>query len=197
VSSELVNQLPESTVPIAEVLGDLLLRSPVEEHGTERLVAAVIRMRRPGEELPVRGAVHNGCSLGVSVVSQRRAEGQANRDRHGIEGDRREIAGEPRPRPATRLHLGLAQRRDERGERTDNGRDDPPGNPASTSENVSRFPLRGNRRLAELKPGQSLVGLEPNAVGTVVAVVPIAANAVRVIYTTPDGTLKDRLGVVA
>jgi hypothetical protein len=26
-----------------------------------------------------------------------------------------------------------------------------------------------------------------------VAVVPIAANAVRVIYTTPDGTLKDRL----
>src|SRR4051795_11408529 len=47
--------------------------------------------------------------------------------------------------------------------------------------------------LAELKPGQSLVGLEPNAVATVVAVVPIAANAVRVIYTTPDGTLKDRL----
>src|SRR5205814_2274390 len=48
-------------------------------------------------------------------------------------------------------------------------------------------------RLAELKPGQSLVGLEPNVVATVVAVVPIAANAVRVSYTTPDGTLKDRL----
>src|SRR3954471_19607259 len=47
--------------------------------------------------------------------------------------------------------------------------------------------------LAELKPSQSLVGLEPNAVATVVAVVPIAAGAVRVIYTTPDGTLKDRL----
>ena len=47
--------------------------------------------------------------------------------------------------------------------------------------------------LAELKPGQSLVGLEPNAVATVVAVVPIAADAIRVIYTTPDGTLKDRL----
>jgi hypothetical protein len=46
--------------------------------------------------------------------------------------------------------------------------------------------------LVERKPGQSLVGLEPNAVATVVAVVPIAANAVRVIYTTPDGTLKDR-----
>src|SRR3954447_6516026 len=47
--------------------------------------------------------------------------------------------------------------------------------------------------LAELKPGQSLVGLEANAVATVVAVVPIVAGAVRVIYTTPDGTLKDRL----
>ena len=47
--------------------------------------------------------------------------------------------------------------------------------------------------LAELKPGQSLVGLEPNAVATVVAVVPIAANAVRVVYTTPDGTMKDCL----
>ena len=47
--------------------------------------------------------------------------------------------------------------------------------------------------LAELKPGQSLVGLEPNAVAAVVAVVPIAAGAVRVIYTTPDGTPKDRL----
>src|SRR4051812_33048396 len=47
--------------------------------------------------------------------------------------------------------------------------------------------------LSELQPGQSLVGLEPNAVATVVAVVPIAANAVRVIYTTPDGTLKDSL----
>src|SRR3954454_2216721 len=47
--------------------------------------------------------------------------------------------------------------------------------------------------LAALKPGQSLVGLGPNAVATVVAVVPIAAGAVRVIYTTPEGTLKDRL----
>jgi hypothetical protein len=47
--------------------------------------------------------------------------------------------------------------------------------------------------LGELKPGLSLVGLEPNAIATVVAVVAIGANAVRVIYTTPDGTLKDRL----
>jgi hypothetical protein len=47
--------------------------------------------------------------------------------------------------------------------------------------------------LAELKPGLALVGLEPNLVATVIAVVPIAVNAVQVIYKTPDGTLKDRL----
>ena len=47
--------------------------------------------------------------------------------------------------------------------------------------------------LDHLKTGQALVGLEPNVVSTVVAVVPIAASTVRVIYTTPDGTLKDRL----
>lgn len=47
--------------------------------------------------------------------------------------------------------------------------------------------------LAELKPGQSLVGLEPDLVATVVAVVPIAESAIQLIYKTPDGTLKDRL----
>jgi Type III restriction enzyme, res subunit len=47
--------------------------------------------------------------------------------------------------------------------------------------------------LAELKPGQSLVGLEPDRVAVVVAVLPIAADAVQVVYKTPDGTLKDRL----
>jgi len=63
--SELIHQLPECAVPVAEVLGDLLLRAAVEEHGPQRLVAAVIRVRGVGEELPVRGVVHNGCSLGV------------------------------------------------------------------------------------------------------------------------------------
>jgi superfamily II DNA or RNA helicase len=47
--------------------------------------------------------------------------------------------------------------------------------------------------LAEIRPGLSLVGLEPDLVATVVAVVPIAASAVQIIYKTPDGTLKDRL----
>jgi SNF2 family DNA or RNA helicase len=48
-------------------------------------------------------------------------------------------------------------------------------------------------RLEELTAGISLNGLEPSAVGTIVAVVPIAEAAVQVIYKTPDGTLKDRL----
>ncbi len=48
-------------------------------------------------------------------------------------------------------------------------------------------------RLEDLKAGSSLTGLEPAAVATIVAVVPIADGAVTVIYRTPDGTLKDRL----
>lgn len=48
-------------------------------------------------------------------------------------------------------------------------------------------------RLEEITPGSSLTGLEPSAVATVIAVVPIADGAVQVIYKTPDGTLKDRL----
>jgi len=48
-------------------------------------------------------------------------------------------------------------------------------------------------RLEDLTPGNSLIGLEPSAVATIVAVVPIAEGAVQVIYKTPDGTLRDRL----
>jgi superfamily II DNA or RNA helicase len=44
-----------------------------------------------------------------------------------------------------------------------------------------------------LKPGVSLVGVEPTSVVTLVAVVPIAAGVVQIIYKTPDGELKDRL----
>jgi len=48
-------------------------------------------------------------------------------------------------------------------------------------------------RLEDLAPGAFVTGLEPSAVATIVAVVPIAEGALRVIYTTPDGVLKDRL----
>ena len=47
--------------------------------------------------------------------------------------------------------------------------------------------------LEDLKPGISLIGLEPTAVVTLTAVVPIAEGKVQVIYKKPDGTLKDRL----
>ena len=48
-------------------------------------------------------------------------------------------------------------------------------------------------KLAELKPGQALVGIEPNLVVTVAAVVPIGKGAVQVYYKTPDGAVKERL----
>lgn len=48
-------------------------------------------------------------------------------------------------------------------------------------------------RLEDLISGSSLVGLEPSAVSTIIAVVPIAEGAVQVIYKTPDGILRDRL----
>jgi SNF2 family DNA or RNA helicase len=47
--------------------------------------------------------------------------------------------------------------------------------------------------LSEIQAGQALVGLEPNSVCVVVAVVPIADNAVQVVYKLPDGSLKERL----
>src|SRR5690349_13474400 len=48
-------------------------------------------------------------------------------------------------------------------------------------------------QLAELKPGLALVGLEPELVCTIVAVTPIAENAVQVYYKLPNGVLKERL----
>lgn len=48
-------------------------------------------------------------------------------------------------------------------------------------------------RLEYLTAGMALIGLEPSTVATIDAVKPLAEGAVRVIYTTPDGTLKDRL----
>lgn len=47
--------------------------------------------------------------------------------------------------------------------------------------------------LAEIKPGQALVGLEPSLVATVMAATLIAPNVLQVIYKTPDGNLKERL----
>ena len=48
-------------------------------------------------------------------------------------------------------------------------------------------------RLEDIKPGVPLAGLELAAIGSVVAVVPIAEGTVQIIYKTPDGTVKERL----
>jgi len=48
-------------------------------------------------------------------------------------------------------------------------------------------------KLADLKPGSPLVGLEPAVVATVAAVVPIGEGSVQVFYRTPDGTTQERL----
>jgi len=48
-------------------------------------------------------------------------------------------------------------------------------------------------RLEELAPGNSVTGLEPSTISTIVAVVPIADGAIQVIYKTPDGVLKEGL----
>src|SRR5258706_1531502 len=52
-------------------------------------------------------------------------------------------------------------------------------------------------KLDELKPGLALVGLEPDRVCTVIAVTPIADNAVQLVYKLPDGTFKERLLSIA
>jgi superfamily II DNA or RNA helicase len=48
-------------------------------------------------------------------------------------------------------------------------------------------------RLEDIELGFSLIGVEPSAVVTVVATVPIAADTIQLVYKTSVGTLRDRL----
>lgn len=48
-------------------------------------------------------------------------------------------------------------------------------------------------RIEDLSVGNSLVGIEPSAVVSVAAVIPITEDSVTLIYKTPDGALKERL----
>ncbi len=48
-------------------------------------------------------------------------------------------------------------------------------------------------QLEQIIVGASLVGIEPTAVVTVAAVVPISDGVIQLIYKTPEGALKDRL----
>lgn len=47
--------------------------------------------------------------------------------------------------------------------------------------------------LESIAPGQSLIGLDPTGISSVVAVVPIADGVVQVLYKTTDGAIKERL----
>jgi SNF2 family DNA or RNA helicase len=48
-------------------------------------------------------------------------------------------------------------------------------------------------RLEEITPGLSLVGVEPDLVVAVVAAVPVGADAITLVYRSPDGTIRERL----
>ncbi len=48
-------------------------------------------------------------------------------------------------------------------------------------------------KLEEAKSGTSLVGVEPTAVVTVVAAIPIPPDSLQLVYRLPDGTLRERL----
>ena len=48
-------------------------------------------------------------------------------------------------------------------------------------------------KLEDLAAGQSLSGIEPTNVVSVVALVPLAEGSLQVIYRTPDGTMKERM----
>jgi superfamily II DNA or RNA helicase len=51
--------------------------------------------------------------------------------------------------------------------------------------------------LSDLKPGLSLLGLEPSVVVSVMAAVPIGDGAVQVIYKLPSGNIRERLVTAA
>ncbi|WP_066559795.1 helicase-related protein [Croceicoccus bisphenolivorans] len=48
-------------------------------------------------------------------------------------------------------------------------------------------------KIEELAQGQSLSGVEPSEVVTVVAIVPLGEGSVQLIYRTPDGSMKERM----
>ena len=47
--------------------------------------------------------------------------------------------------------------------------------------------------IESIKPGLSFSGFEPGAIVTVLAAVPIGAEAVQVIYKLADGSIRERL----
>jgi hypothetical protein len=58
--AELVDELAEGGVGVAEAAGHLLLGQPVEEDSPQGFILAVQRSGGFPEEAPARGVVHNG-----------------------------------------------------------------------------------------------------------------------------------------
>ena len=52
-------------------------------------------------------------------------------------------------------------------------------------------------KLKDISAGQSLAGVEPTQIVSVVATVPHGDSALQIIYRLPDGTIKERLLVLA
>ena len=48
-------------------------------------------------------------------------------------------------------------------------------------------------KLEELQSGQSLSGIEPDRIATVVTTVKLGEGSIQLIYRTPDGAIKERL----
>jgi len=67
VLPELVDQLSYRAFGQAEPRGNVLHRSPIDEHGAEDFVAAMIRISRLSEELAASGVIHDPDSTKMSV----------------------------------------------------------------------------------------------------------------------------------
>jgi hypothetical protein len=59
---ELMHQLPQGIVRVAEPIGDFLLQMPFHKDGPQRFVLTVIRLGRMGKELPATAVIHDQAS---------------------------------------------------------------------------------------------------------------------------------------
>jgi hypothetical protein len=72
---ELMHQLPQGIVRVAEPIGDFLLRMSFHKDGAQRFVLSVIRLGGLGKELPATAVIHDQTSLeNVSWFSRKNQE---------------------------------------------------------------------------------------------------------------------------
>lgn len=63
LSPELTDQLAETVVVVAELLGDLFLREAIEEDCSQSFVLTLVGVAGLGKKLAVVRIVHNRCSV--------------------------------------------------------------------------------------------------------------------------------------